>query len=219
MLAQTRILCYYYSMDNSLEKPVVQNGTPRRRNSRLAIIVVAVLLVAGIVAFIIILNKHNSPSTNDSGSTSSGTEKPAESSEKKEEVKKAEKESGKETEQKEPEQKSEDIIEGKTPVNQDGDANSGETLTGVINYAAVNDGTLMIRVSIDQYLESGECLLELNSPSDSFTLTDQIAPSAATSTCSYDIATSLLEEGSKYDIKITVTSGDKKGIIKGEVDV
>lgn len=200
-------------MDNSLEKPVVENATPRRRSSRPAILIIAILLIAGIGVFVFALNQHHS---NKASSTSEPTSQPEHKDESPEEEPEDTPEEPADT----PEEEPEDIVEGKTPVNQDGNgANSEGTLTGVINYAASDGETLAIRVSIDQYLETGECLLELTSATDSFSLADQVAPSAATSTCSYDIATSLLEEGTTYDIKISITSGNKNGIIKGEVDV
>ena len=206
-------------MDNSLEKPLVENATPRHRSSRPTILVIAVLLVAGIAAFIFALNRHQSDKASSTSEPTTQTEGNTDSPEKEKEPE--EKQTEPSEPEKEPEEEPEEITQNKAPVKQEGeDPNTLSELTGVINYAAVNDDTLMIRVSIDQYLSSGTCFLELTAQNidDSFSLSDNIAQSASTSSCTYDIATSLLT-GGKYDIKITLNSENKKGIIKGEVDV
>lgn len=199
-------------MEENVENSV--NAPNRRRNYRPIVFVAVLVLIAGVVAFIIALNNHNDNSNNKTETTTSETEKKEETTEKETEKEPEAKEAEKEEPKKEPEE-----IEGKTPVSQDGETTATE-ITGVINYAARNEDAVMIRVSIDQYLEIGTCLLEMVSPStgDTFSLSDTIAPSAATSSCSYDIAANLLTEG-KYNIKITIESDNKKGIIEGEVDV
>ncbi|MBR3414819.1 hypothetical protein IKG73_02265 [Candidatus Saccharibacteria bacterium] len=210
-------------MDNSLEKLPNSEETPnhatRRKNYRPAIFAVVLLLIAGAVAFIFALNHNKKPDNNSDNTTTAETSKEEKSEEKPKATETTkEPESAKEAE--EPEKAPEEIVQNKAPVKQEGeDPNTLSELTGVINYAAVNDGTLMIRVSIDQYLDSGTCLLEMTSASDSFSLSDNIMPSASTSSCSYDIATSLLNSGDNYDIKITLNSENKQGIIKGEVKI
>ena len=201
-------------MDNSLEKFPNSEETPknatRRKNYRPAVFAVMLILIAGVAVFIFAIN-HNKKAEGGSGTNNQETSK----EEKPAETPKAETKESKEVETKEPEE----IVQNKAPVQQEGtDPNTLNELTGVINYASVNDDTLMIRVSIDQYLSSGTCLLELTSANDSFSLSDNIMPSASTSSCGYDIATSLLVSG-RYEIKITINSENKTGIIKGEVDV
>lgn len=206
-------------MDDSLEKPAeVPKSATRRKNRRPLIFAVALVLIAGATAFIFALNNKKG-----SASPTSDTNNTSESKETKEETKPAEKtdqtEENKKATSPEPETAPEETVQNKAPVQQEGDdPNTLNELTGVVNYAAVNDDTLMIRVSIDQYLNSGTCLLELTSANDSFSLSDDIMPSASTSSCSYDIATNLLISG-KYDIKITVNSENKTGVIKGEVEI
>ena len=198
-------------MDNSLESTPARE----RHNYRPAVFVVALVLIAGITVFLFALNNKstdgNAPSSNNTSEVEQPKENPKTSPEETPaEPEKTPEEAGKE---------SEEIVNDKTPVKQDGeDPNTLSELTGVINYAAVEDDVLMIRISIDQYLEYGTCLLELTAEDDSFSLSDNIAQSASTSTCSYDIATSLLT-GGRYDINITINSSGKKGTIKGEVDV
>lgn len=209
-------------MDTSAEKPEMENATPRRRNLRPAIFLIGIVVVAAGVFAAIMLNrkktepKDNSSNTDNTAVTTKKTEE--KEPEKKTEEKSEEKTEKKEEKESEPEDEN---INGKTPQNLDeGAKDSQGGLTGVINYADVVDDTLTIRVSIDQYLETGTCSLELTAPAvnDTFGLTDEIAPSAATSSCSFDIATSLLT-GGHYNIKVSVESDGKTGVIEDEVDV
>ena len=41
------------------------------------------------------------------------------------------------------------------------DPNRKDALTGAITYVVVNDGRLMVRVNIDQFLDEGKCKMEL----------------------------------------------------------
>ncbi|MBQ9017257.1 hypothetical protein IJ103_03410 [Candidatus Saccharibacteria bacterium] len=202
-------------MDNSVEK--TPETSARRRNYRPAIFVVLIILLAGVAAFVIALNRRSDNGSGSTETTSSTATKDENEKETDPETKpETKEETSKETEEETPK---EEIVEGKTPVNLDqGDASDLDALTGVVNYAASDGQTVMIRVSIDQYLETGECTLDLTTSYDSFNLADAISPSASTSSCSFDISTDLLT-GGKYDINVTVRSGDRKGIIKGEVEV
>lgn len=202
-------------MDNSAESSKMENATPRRRNLRPVLFVaVPVLVIAGIVVAIFMNKKPAESPKNDQPETTKTEEKKEEKEEDKPEEKKEETPAEKKEE--EPE-----IIDGKTPKNLDGGTTEAQnSLTGVINYADVIEDELVIRVSIDQYLEVGTCVLELAAPAvnDVFSLTDQIVPSAATSSCSFNIATSLLT-GGHYNIKVTVNSENKTGVMEDEVDV
>lgn len=201
-------------MDNSVEK--TPKTSVRRRNYRPAIFVAIGILIIGVVILIITLNRHSGDNPKDT-ETSSSVEIEKEKEKENELETKSEKPVEKEVTSETPED--EGIVEGKTPVNLDqGSQTDLDALTGVVNYAASDGETVMIRISIDQYLEIGECVLELTTIGDSFSLTDEILPSASTSSCSFDISTDLLT-GGKYDIKVTVKSGDKEGVIKGEIEV
>ena len=201
-------------MDSSVKNSEMENATPRRRSFRPVIFIALVLVIVGVFV-IILINKKPAESAK-----SSQPETVAKTEENKEDKKAEEKKSEEPAVPSEPEAvKEEEIIEDQSPVKLDGeDPNTSNELTGVINYAESDGETVMIRATINQYLESGACVLDLTSTDDSFNLTDQITPSASTSTCSFDIATSLLNSG-KYNIKITLSSEGKKGIIEGEVDV
>lgn len=98
------------------------------------------------------------------------------------------------------------------------DPNEKAVLSGVITYAGVNDGNLMVRINIDQYLAGGECKLELSRNGEKiYTESAEIVDSAATSTCKgFNVATANLGNGT-INITVFVTSGEKTGTIKGEV--
>ena len=204
-------------MDKSAEKPEMENAIPRRRNFRPAIFLIGIIVVAAGVFTVIMMNKKKDEPKDDSPKTENNIsvveDKTNEPEKKTEEETKKKKEETTTSEN--------ENINGKTPQNLDGKTEDSQgSLTGVVNYADVIDDTLIIRVSIDQYLEAGTCTLELTAPAvnDTFGLTDQITPSAATSSCSFDIATSLLT-GGHYNIKVTVSSEGKSGLITDEVDV
>ena len=100
------------------------------------------------------------------------------------------------------------------------DPNEAEGLTGVVTYAGVNGDNLMIRVNIDQYLNSGSCNLSLLINGASvYNDTAGIIDSAATSTCEgFNVPVSGLGAGN-YQIVIKINSGDKSGTIRGEVNI
>lgn len=99
-----------------------------------------------------------------------------------------------------------------------GDPNQNNQLTGVLTYASVSGGVLKIRVNIDQYLDSGTCRLSLGGVTE-YSDVANVVSSASTSTCEgFDIPVSELASGT-YKITIDLNSGDKKGIIEGEVSV
>lgn len=96
--------------------------------------------------------------------------------------------------------------------------NYNNQLTGALTYAGVNGGILVIRVNIDQYLDSGTCRLSLGGGTE-YSDVVNVVSSASTSTCEgFDIPVSNLASGT-YKITIDLNSGDKKGIIEGEVSV
>lgn len=98
------------------------------------------------------------------------------------------------------------------------DPNEREELTGVVTYAGMNDGMLMIRVNIDQYVDGGTCELSLQG-NTTYSDTANIAGGASTATCEgFNVPASMLASGT-YQIIIKINSGGKVGIIKGEVNI
>lgn len=117
---------------------------------------------------------------------------------------------------------SEEVMEEEKKVVQyDGaDPNKSNDLTGVITYAGVSGANLVVRVNIDQYLSDGSCNLSLLSNGNAvYGDTTKIVASASTATCEgFDVPVSEIGPGS-YGIVINLSSGDKIGVIKGEVDI
>lgn len=96
--------------------------------------------------------------------------------------------------------------------------NYNNQLTGALTYAGVNGGILVIRVNIDQYLDSGTCRLSLEGGTE-YSDVANVVGGVATSTCEgFDIPVSELASGT-YKIIIDLNSGDRKGTIEGEVSV
>ena len=100
------------------------------------------------------------------------------------------------------------------------DPNTAQELSGVVTYAGVNNGVLMIRVNIDQYLDSGKC--ELTLTRGGATIHNSIASiigSASTSTCEgFDVAAGELG-GGNVEVNIKLESNGKTGLIHGEANI
>lgn len=100
------------------------------------------------------------------------------------------------------------------------DPNEKSELTGVITYAGVSGDYLRIRVNIDQYLSNGRCDLTLARNNETvFTDSTTIIDSVTTSTCEgFDV---LLNQLGNENLKIIVNlkSGEKSGVITGEVNL
>ncbi len=125
-----------------------------------------------------------------------------------------------EVEKEQEEIKQDEIVKEKVKQYDGANPNESEKLTGVITYAGVNGGILMVRVNIDQYLANGKCRLELSR--DSKVLYGEevdIVDSAATATCKgFNVATDGLGNG-KTNISVIVTTDGKTGTISGEVNL
>ena len=100
------------------------------------------------------------------------------------------------------------------------DPNLATDLSGVVTYAGVNNGVLMIRVNIDQYLDSGKC--ELTLTRGGATIHNSIASiigSASTSTCEgFDVAVGELG-GGNVEINIKLEANGRTGSIRGEANI
>ena len=100
------------------------------------------------------------------------------------------------------------------------DPNNAQDLSGVVTYAGVNNGVLMIRVNIDQYLDSGKCELTLTRGGATiYSSIASIIGSASTSTCEgFDVATGELG-GGNVEINIKLESNGRTGLIRGEANI
>ena len=177
----------------------------RRKNKQKKIwmLVVATLIIIGVVAFILIKNNQEK------------SENQNEETEETEQVVEDEKKENQTVDQ------PEETIEKKKVEQYEGeDPNSRNDLSGVVTYADKVGDKLMIRVNIDQYLESGKCELILKR--DDATIHSSIAniiDNASTSTCEgFDIPASGLG-GGKVDIIINLSAGERSGSIRGEVNL
>ena len=111
--------------------------------------------------------------------------------------------------------------EKKTPPKYEGeDPNKAEELSGAITYAGVQDGKLMIRVNIDQYLSSGKCELTLKRGGATiYNSVANIIGNASTSSCEgFDVPTKGLG-GGKTEIVIKLNANSKSGTIRREVNI
>ncbi len=111
--------------------------------------------------------------------------------------------------------------DGKTPVQYDGaDANTYDSLTGVVTHAAFSGDNLIIRVNIDQYLSSGSCTLRLSDGTNQLTFSANVLPEASTSTCEgFDVpVNSLAAFARPLSITIDIVSGDRSGVLTGSVE-
>lgn len=97
--------------------------------------------------------------------------------------------------------------------------NTGNTITGVINFKAVTDGTLTLRTTIEQSLTSGTCTLTLSSNGRTVTKTANIAPNPSSSTCEgFSVPVSELGSG-QWNIEISIVSDDRTGVLKDSVNI
>lgn len=101
------------------------------------------------------------------------------------------------------------------------DPNSLEELSGVVTYAGVSGGNLMVRVNIDQYLEYGECELVLRQGGmEIYSDVAGIVNSAATATCEgFDVPMNSLEIEGAVGIEVNLSAEGKSGVIRGEVSL
>lgn len=114
-----------------------------------------------------------------------------------------------------------DDVDDKKVIQYEGDdPNLSEELSGSVTYAGVLNDKIAIRVNIDQYLSDGICVLNLISNGDTvYDESANIVNSASTATCEgFDVPVSNVGTGA-YGIEVRITSGEKSGIIKGEVEI
>ena len=93
-------------------------------------------------------------------------------------------------------------------------------LSGAITFAQVVDNKLVVRINIDQYLNSGECVFTIkNNGSVVHSSVAGIVGNASTATCEgFDIETSKLGNG-KVELIVELDGDGKKGLISGEASI
>ena len=185
-------------------------NNPKKKSPKKILIitlVIAVLFVAGAGAYFLFSPKNEQDAQNNTDATDSQSKSTDSSTEK----------TGKNTI--ETDDTGHEAEKDITPSYEGENTNASQTLTGVINYAGVTNGTLMIRTTINQTLSSGTCQLTLSNGSKTVTRSSNIAQNPSSSTCEgFDLPTSELGSGN-WTITITVTSGDRTGELKGNVTI
>lgn len=179
----------------------------RRRNRKWLWWGVGVILVAVLVAVGVSMGQGSSDG-------SRGDDQ-AESSESEEEV------AGEGMATNESEDLDVETAEKKKVVQYEGDdPNEAEELTGVVTYAGVNSGSLMIRVSIDQYLVNGTCELTLErSGAIIYSSIANIVGDVAAATCEgFDVPVGELG-GGEIGININLSADGRRGTIRGEASI
>ena len=178
----------------------------KRKNNRKWIIggvILAVAIVTG-VGVVFALNNGNQEAEKTEEAVK---EEPAKEEEKKDE----------ETE----EEYSERMTEQKKVKQYEGeDPNKAEELSGAVTYAGVNNGVLIIGMNIDQFLGSGNCALSLvRNGSEIYSANASIVAEVSTSTCDgFNIPVGGLGNGA-IEMIIKLSSGEKTGTIRGEVNL
>lgn len=178
--------------------------TRRRRVNKIWWIL-GIVLVAAIIVIVVL----NLPKAKESApeAVTPSEEKVLEENKKEEVVSEPEEEEGR--------------IEKEEIVQYEGeDPNEEAELSGAVTYAGVSGDYLVIRANIDQYLDTGECRLELRRWDEvKYEETAAIVSAAATATCEgFNVPLTLLA-GPHYEIRIYLTSGEKMGIIYGETEL
>lgn len=128
---------------------------------------------------------------------------------------------GKEENIDENENTDEEVLPPAKPQYDGANPNTSNGVTGVITYAGVSDGVLVVRVNIDQYLSGGSCALALAQDGASlYEETVKVVDLAATSTCEgFNVPVTKINRSGEVGIRIMVTSGEKSGIIESEVNL
>lgn len=176
----------------------------RRKFGWVRWLVLVVILVAIIVGVVILIKNNTSNRTDDNGQRTVDIN---DSETKKEEKTEEKTEETPEREEKVPQ------YEGDSP-------NKSETLTGLMSYADVINDELVIRISIDQFLQSGNCNLVISRNGVTYyTQSVGIIESVTTSTCDgFKVPVGELPKGD-LQVGINLESDGKSGRIEGRVRI
>lgn len=118
-------------------------------------------------------------------------------------------------------QESEEMPSKPKVVQYDGeDPNTSEELSGVITYAGIIGDNLTIRVNIDQFLEGGECKLDVirNGVLVHEEVTEIVGNVTTASCAGFDVPLEIVGSGA-VDIEIGLDSNGKTGVIRGGADI
>jgi hypothetical protein len=108
----------------------------------------------------------------------------------------------------------------KTPPKYEGDnPDNSSSLTASFNYKNIANGTLALRITIEQQITSGSCTLVLSKDGQTVTKQAEIIanPSSATGK-GFDIPVAELSTGT-WNITLTVNGGGKTGTVSDKISV
>lgn len=176
----------------------VKNKKQKKSNKKIILCVAAAIVLGLIVVFAIILiinNQKHDSNVNDQNNNTQANQNIPVQTDNSSDPKKAKQ------------------YEGEDP-------NTKNELTGSITSAFLTNNNLSLRVNIDQYISSGNCILTITRDNTVITQTAPIVAVASTSTCQgFDINDTRISAGA-WHAKIDLLSNDnKKGVIEKEVSL
>lgn len=180
----------------------------RKRNKKWIswVILLVLFVAAGAIVFLVWDNYFNDKKGN---------------SQENEKIEKVDKKENNEEKIDDEKDEAEKVVEQKKVEQYDGeDPNKAEELSGAITFAGVVDDKLVIRMNIDQFLESGECGLTLSRGNDTiYSSIAEIIGGPSTASCAgFDVPVSELG-GGKIDININLKSNERSGVVRGEANI
>ena len=112
---------------------------------------------------------------------------------------------------------SEEETTDQTPAQYDGEnPNKAESLSGLITYAGVSEGSFLVNISIDQYV-SGNCDIVLeNSAGQTNTYQAAIVAGPTSGFCSYE---GPVPAAGTWKITVKLSGNGKTGTVTGEVKI
>lgn len=189
--------------------PIKNKKTKTGRTILLILLVIILLAATGVASFFITKAISDSRKAQDSSETSdSSNSKTSGSSDGKSDPQKTEPSE---------ESNSEEEVNPQKPAQYDGeDPNKQGTLSGVITYAGVSEGSFLVNVSVDQYV-SGTCeILLYNSAGQKQNYSTEIIAGPTSGFCSYE---GPIPPAGKWDITVTINGDGKSGSVSGEVQI
>ena len=179
----------------------------RRRRSKkwISWLIIIVLLIAAIVVCYLVWDNYFNNDKPEENEESSQVEEESEG-------KSEETGEGEENQTSEEDEKKVKQYEGEDP-------NEQTELSGSITSARFVDNNVTIRVNIDQFLDEGNCELNIVKNSEVvYNENARVISSASTSTCEgFDFYSPAITSG-RYGIVIRITSGEKTGLISGVLE-
>lgn len=183
-----------------------------------AVIFIILLAAAGIIGYQVIKSINETGSTKKSEETSK-TETSEKSTKEAESTNQKSEETKTESATEETTQNPARETEKNNAQYEGENANDSASLTGIVNYVGLVDGSFNVRISVDQTVANGTCDFALVSPSGrAFSFSNAMTHGPTSTYCSLTVPFENLDsEQGTWKITATVTSiSGKTGIITGE---